>query len=106
MAFTMVGEKECNAATQTSTMRGYVCGASSKLFNDLSIRTDVRGKAFSFSIAILHARIRLLKSTLLLSYNLPIIKLQLRSEADTIVVKERKAAIQVIIFRQRIITLT
>ncbi|CAH1986018.1 unnamed protein product [Acanthoscelides obtectus] len=95
MAFTMVDEKVCNAATQTaSTMKCYICGATPKLFNDLSIKRDVDSGALSFGLSILHARIRLFQSILHLSYKLPVKKWQLRSEADKTVVKERKGEIQ------------
>lgn len=100
MTLTMVDGKVCNAATQTtSTMRCYICGATSKQFNDLSIKKDVDIEALSFGLSILHARIRLFESILHLSYKLPVKKWQLRSEADKTIVKERKAEIQRI-FRQ------
>ena len=77
MAFTMVDGKVCNAATQTkSTMRCYICGATSKLFNDLTIKKDVNDEALSFGLSILHARIRLFESILHLSYKLPAIKVR------------------------------
>ena len=73
MAFTMVDGKVCNAATQTtSTMRCYICGATSRLLNNLSIKKDVDVEALSFDLSILHARIRLFESILHLSYKLPV----------------------------------
>lgn len=95
MLLTMVDAKVCNAATQTSsTMRCYICGATSKQFNDLNRKINVDVGALTFGLSILHARIRLFESVLHLSYKLPVKKWQLRSEADKSIVKEMKAVIQ------------
>lgn len=95
MALTMVDAKVCNAATQTtSTMKCYICGATSKEFNDLTIKKDVDVDALSFGLSVLHARIRLFESILHLSYKLPVKKWHLRNEADKIIVNERKKVIQ------------
>lgn len=95
MALTMVDAKVCNAATETtSTMRCYICGATSKEFNDLTIKKDVDVDALSFGLSTLHARIRIFESILHLSYKLPVKKWQLRSDADKAIVKERKKNIQ------------
>lgn len=59
MLFTMVGGKICNAATDTkSTMRCYICGATSKEFYDLSKKKDVKDESLKFGQSILYARIR------------------------------------------------
>lgn len=95
MMLTMVDAKVCNAATQTtSTMRCYICGASSKELNDLTIKRDVDADALSFGLSTLHARIRLFESILHLSYKLTVKKWQLRSNVDKAIVKERKKIIQ------------
>lgn len=95
MMLTMVDAKVCNAATGTaSTMRCYICGATSKKFNDLTIKCDIDTDALSFGLSVLHARIRFLESILHLSYKLPVQKWQLRSENDKAIVKQRKAEIQ------------
>ncbi|CAH2101215.1 unnamed protein product [Euphydryas editha] len=95
MMLTMVDAKVCNAATQTtSTMRCYICGATSKEFNDLTIKKDVDVDALSFGLSTLHARIRLFESILHVSYKLTVKKWQLRDDVDKIIVKERKKVIQ------------
>lgn len=95
LTLTMVDAKVCNAATQTSsTMRCYICGATSKQFNNLNIKMPVDVEALDFGLSILHARIRLFESVLHLSYKLPIKKWQVRSDSDKAIVKERKANIQ------------
>ena len=94
MTFTMVDGKVCNAVTQTkSTMRRYISGATSRFFNDLTIKKDVDDEALSFGLSILHASIRLFESILHLCYKIPVKTWQLRSEADKTVVKERIAEI-------------
>jgi hypothetical protein len=46
LMFTMVDGKVCNAATQTSsTMRCYLCGKTSKDFNNLTIKKEVKQEA-------------------------------------------------------------
>lgn len=46
---TMVDAKICNAATNTnSTMRCYICGLTSKNFNNLSKRVDVNPESLKF----------------------------------------------------------
>lgn len=75
MLFTMIDAKVCNAATQTtSTMRCYICGATSKEFNNLSIcrKKIVRSDTLKFGLSILHARIRFFESLLHISYKLPL----------------------------------
>ena len=70
---TMVDAKVCNAASQTtSTMRCYICGATSRTFNDLSKKRDVNKDTLRFGLSILHARIRFFKTILHLCYKLPI----------------------------------
>lgn len=95
MLFTMVDGKVCNAATHTtSTMRCYICGATSKEFNDLSKRRVVKEESLQFGLSILHARIRFFEHILHLSYKLPLKKWQLRVQSDKDVVKQRKKELQ------------
>lgn len=95
MMLTMVDAKVCNAATETtSSMRCYICGATSKEFNNLNNKRDVDVDALSFGLSTLHARIRLFESILHLSYKITVKKWQLRSDADKTIVNERKRAIQ------------
>lgn len=71
----MVDAKVCNDVTDTkSTMRCYICGATSKDFNDLTKAMEVDQNALQFGLSILHARIRLFESILHLAYKLPIKK--------------------------------
>lgn len=95
LKLTMVDAKVCNAATQTSsTMRCYICGATSKQFNNLNIQLPIDIEALEFGLSILHARIRLFESVLHLSYKIELKKWQVRSDSDKAKVKERKANIQ------------
>lgn len=95
LTLTMVDAKVCNAATQTSsTMRCYICGATSKQFNNLNNKMPINIESLDFGLSILHARIRLFESVLHLSYKLPIRKWQIRSVSDKTTVQERKVTIQ------------
>jgi len=95
MMLTMVDAKVCNAVTQTaSTMRCYICGATSKHFNNLTIKKDIKPETLKFGLSILHARIRIFESLLHLSYKLPLKKWQVRSENEKAIVKQRKLEIQ------------
>lgn len=73
---TMVDGKVCNAATGTnSTSRCYICGATSKDFNniiDKEVLSNLTG--VNFGLSVLHARIRLFESVLHLAYKLPVQK--------------------------------
>ena len=101
MLFTMIDGKICNAATETtSTMKCYICGATSKNFNDLSKTKEINPGTLKFGLSVLHARIRLSETLLHLSYKLPAKKLQLRSESDKAIAKERKLNTQKA-FRER-----
>ncbi|CAG9840685.1 unnamed protein product [Diabrotica balteata] len=72
---TMIDGKVCNAATNTkSTSRCYICGATSKDFNNLNKKLSTSSKAIEFGLSVLHARIRMLESVLHLAYKLPIKK--------------------------------
>lgn len=73
MMFTMVDAKVCNAATNTkSTMKCYICGATSKDFNNLSMRKQINEDTLKFGLSTLHARIRLFEAILHLAYKLPV----------------------------------
>lgn len=75
MKMTMIDGKVCNAATDTkSTSRCFICGATSKDFNNLSNKNQVSPDSLEFGLSILHARIRLLESILHLAYKLPVKK--------------------------------
>lgn len=73
MLCTMVDSKICNAAIHTKpTMRCYICGATSKEFNDLTKKRDVKEESLKFGLSIPHARIRFFEIILHLSYKLPL----------------------------------
>lgn len=97
LCLTMVDGKVCNAVSNvSSTMRCYICGATSKMFNTLvdSEETNIDGMTLNFGLSILHARIRLFETLLHLSYKLPVKKWQLRCKEDKDVVETRKKEIQ------------
>lgn len=67
---TMIDGKVCNAATNTnSTLRCYICGKTSKEFNNLKTYPENR-ETFKFGLSILHARIRFFEFLLHLSYKI------------------------------------
>ncbi|XP_065677602.1 uncharacterized protein LOC136092898 [Hydra vulgaris] len=95
MMLTMVDAKVCNAATKTSsTIKCYICDATSKDFNNLTTEKDVKPDTLKFGLSILHARIRIFEKLLHLSYKLPIKKWQARSENEKLIVKQKKLEIQ------------
>ena len=95
MILAMVDGKVCNALTNTaSTMRCYICGATSKHFNKLSRTREVGPNAIKFGRSILHARIRFFESLLHLAYKLPLRKWQIKTEADKNIMKAKKKEIQ------------
>jgi hypothetical protein len=90
LLLTMIDDKVCNVATHiTSTVRCYICGETSKDYNNLSINKEVTPEALQFGLSILHARIRLFDSILRVAYKLPVKKWQLRSEDEKAIVKQR-----------------
>ncbi|CAH1099350.1 unnamed protein product [Psylliodes chrysocephalus] len=96
---TMVDGKVCNATTGTkSTSRCYMCGATSKDFNQLDFENQINHEAteFGLSVARIHVeRIHLFKSILHLAYKLPVKKYRERkTETEKYIVKERKLEIQ------------
>lgn len=59
----MVDGKVCNAETHTkSTMRCYICYATSSEFNDLSKKRACEKEKLSFGFSLLHDRIRFFES--------------------------------------------
>lgn len=81
---TMVDGKVCNAATDTkSTSQCYICGKTTKHFNDLSNYTsEVNVAAIEFGISVLHARIRIFESILHLAYKLEVRKYKERKTKE------------------------
>lgn len=93
---TMVDGKVCNAATDTkSTSKCYICGATSKDFNNLTQKLQPSSKSFEFGLSVLHARIRLFESVLHLAYKLPLKKYrQKRSKEEKELEAQTKKNIQ------------
>lgn len=96
IVFTMVDGKVCNAATHTkSTMRCYICGATSSDFNDLTKERSCNTENMRFGLSLLHARIRFFESILHVAYKLPAMKWRARLTAEEKkLVETRKKAIQ------------
>lgn len=66
MALTMIDTKVCNAAKNTtSTMKCYICGVTSKDFNNMTKEKEADPNTFQFGLLILHARIKFFESLLL-----------------------------------------
>jgi hypothetical protein len=87
----MLDAKVCKAATDTkSTMKSYICGATSKDFSNLSIRKQINEDSLKFGLSTLHARIRLFEAVLHLAYKLPVKKWQLRADNDKEIVRQKK----------------
>jgi len=81
----MIDGKICNALTQTtSTQKCYLCGSTSKDFNDIDrmIRSKIVTENLQYGISVLHGWIRFFECLLHLAYKLPIKKWQARSEED------------------------
>ncbi|KAL4721260.1 hypothetical protein ACJJTC_000227 [Scirpophaga incertulas] len=78
LLFTMIDGKVCNSATNTgSTMRCYICKATSKDFNKLEMfKETAEIQHLEFGLSILHARIRFFETLLHISYKIPIKKWQ------------------------------
>ena len=95
MLLTMVDGKVCNAVTCTkSTMRCYICGQTSKDFNDLSKKEHIKPETLEFGLSILHARIRIFENLLHLAYKLPVQKWRLTTKEENEIVSRRKTIIQ------------
>jgi len=75
-------------------MRCYICGETSKNFNNLSKKKEENPERFKFGLSILHMRIRFFEFLLHLSYKLPIQKWQARNDEDKKAVSEKKRSIQ------------
>jgi hypothetical protein len=91
----MIDAKVCNAATYTtSTMRCYICGETSKVYNNLSTKKEITPETLQLWLSIMHPRIRLFERILHVTYTLHVQKWQLRSEDEKAIVKQRKLEIQ------------
>ena len=93
----MVDGKVCNALTETtSTMKFFVCGATSKEFNNIEkmIKIDIKTENLAFGLSVLHGWIRMFECLLHLSYKLPLKKWQCRGNEEKLIVSQNKARIQ------------
>lgn len=91
--FTMIDGKICNSLTDTkSTLRCYLCDATSKEFNDLTaiLEKPVKSEYLSFGISVLHAWIRLFECLLHLAYKLPTQTWRINKETEKIVEENKK----------------
>lgn len=96
LKMSMIDGKVCNAATDTkSTSQCYICGATSKSFNDLTMKNTANPQALDFGLSVLHARIRIFESLIHLAYKLPVKKYRERkTEAEKALEAQKKAEIQ------------
>lgn len=96
LIFAMIDGKVCNALTDTSsTQKCFLCGATSKMFNNIEdmISRRVNTETLEFGLSVLHGWIRMFECLLHIAYKLPIKKWQARGKDKDIVAKN-KARIQ------------
>lgn len=97
LSLTMVDGKVCNSLTDTkSSMRCYLCKATSKIFNDIEkiISLPLDEEHLEFGLSPLHAWIRFFECCLHLSYKLDIKKWKVSENDEKIKVEERKLEVQ------------
>jgi len=97
LALTMINGKVCNAVSSTlSAQRCYLCGATSKQFNQIDeiIKKELNENYLRFGLSTLHAWIRFFECCLHLSYKLDIKKWQTRNKEEKQMIENRKAMIQ------------
>jgi len=97
MAFTMIDGKVCNSVSgTTSSQRCFLCGATSKDFNNIDyvLTKKVNEENFKFGMSTLHAWIRFFECCLHLSYKLGIKKWQACTVEEKNLTEERKHVIQ------------
>lgn len=93
----MIDGKVCNAITDTkSTQKCYICGATSKEFNNIEqmISRDSNVDFMEFGLSVLHGWIRFFECLIHLAYKLPIQKWQARSDEEKKIIAETKSRIQ------------
>lgn len=98
LSLTMIDGKVCNSLTNTaSSLRCYICLATSKEFNDIDkmLEKKIHEENLQYGISSLHAWIRCFESCIHVSYKLGIKKWQARSDSEKENVKQRKKNIQV-----------
>lgn len=97
LILSMIDGKVCNALTETtSTQKCFLCGSTSKDFNQIEemVKKEVKIENLQFGLSILHGWIRFFECLLHLSYKLPIKKWQARSEIEKQIVAETKLRVQ------------
>lgn len=85
LCLTMIDGKVCNALTETtSAQRCFLCGATSKQFNDLDfvLQKDITKDNYRFGLSSLHAWIRCFECLLHLSYKLDVKCWQVRKKSE------------------------
>lgn len=92
LQLTMVDGKICNALTQTSSSKCYICNAKPTDMNNIEkcLQREVQTDRFEFGLSPLHAYIRFFEYFLHLSYKLDVQVWQVRSLEGKAQVKERK----------------
>lgn len=95
---TMIDSKVGNALTENnSTQRCFVCGLSSKDFNNIDVilhRPVINSEYLKYGLSTLHAWIRFFECLLHLAYKIDIKKWQARSAEDKQIVQDSKKRIQ------------
>lgn len=97
LLFTMIYNKICNAASETSSsQKCYLCQATSKQFNCLSVmlRREICSLYTAFGVSVLHCWIRFFECIIHIAYNLPFEKWQATTVENKKVKEERKKHIQ------------
>lgn len=92
MLLTMIDGKICNSLTEhRSTQSCYICGATPKEMNVLSVGDkENKREHYSFGLSTLHCWIRCFECFLHISYRLDVKKWQIKDASDKTSVKQRK----------------
>ncbi|XP_039233158.1 uncharacterized protein LOC120322169 [Drosophila yakuba] len=96
LQLTMVDGKVCNALTESSSAKCYICGANPKEMNDLDkcLNKVVNKEHFEFGLSPLHAKIRFFEYFLHISYKSSVKMWQVRDPEKKLEVMKRKQKIQ------------
>lgn len=96
LQLTMVDGKVCNALSNTSSTKCYICQATPKEMNNLEICVQkvVNQDRYTFGLSPLHAWIRFFEFFLHISYRLDVKTWQVRGQASKDQVAKRKKHIQ------------
>lgn len=96
LLFAMVDGKICNSLTETtSTMRCYLCGLTSKDFNNICKEAEIVCKSsLEFGKSTLHAWIRFFECLLHVAYKLPLKIWQARGVENKLIVEITKKDIR------------